>query len=333
MKKETMNDKPSLTITTKLSASPIAKDELSRNAMGGTELQGKALYDHLGQEFLEPFQIIPSRVRKIEEGKIPILWLHDLPGDPESEHLKDEKSRERFKGMVFVSNWQMQMYNMQLGVPYAGNNMVLQNAIEPFTPHDKPDDGIIRLIYHTTPHRGLGILVPVFEKICEQFDNVELDVYSSFSIYGWPERDAHFEPLFDRIKAHPKMHYHGAVPNAEVRKALQKAHIFAYPSIWPETSCIAAIEALAAGCITVCPNYAALPETTANFAWMYQFSETAHEHANRFANVLVGAIQAVASKNENLKQNLNHQTDYFNHFYNWEMRAYQWKSYLSQFVD
>jgi hypothetical protein len=36
----------------------------------------------------------------------------------------------------------------------------------------------IKLIYHTTPHRGLQILVPVFEKLCEWHDDIELDVFS-----------------------------------------------------------------------------------------------------------------------------------------------------------
>ena len=40
------------------------------------------------------------------------------------------------------------------------------------------------------------------------------------------------------------MTYHGFKPNDVVRKALSEAHIFAYPSIWVETSCISAIEAM-----------------------------------------------------------------------------------------
>ena len=95
------------------------------------------------------------------------------------------------------------------------------------------------------------------------YDNVHLDVFSSFNAYGWAERDEPYQELFDKIEAHPQMTYHGFKPNNIVRNALQKAHIFAYPSIWMETSCIALMEAMSAGLMCVHPNLAALPETAA----------------------------------------------------------------------
>ena len=48
-------------------------------------------------------------------------------------------------------------------------------------------------------------------------------------------------------------------------------HIFAYPSIWHETSCIAAIEAMAAGCEIVTTNLGALYETCSPFGRFINF--------------------------------------------------------------
>lgn len=315
-----------LTIKTDKGDKKIEVNELSRNARGGTELSLERLHTFVDPELLSKFQIIPSRVREIDPDRKPILWLHDLPNDPESKHLADPESRKRFAGIVAVSNWQAQLYNIVLGVPL-GDMRVIQNGIVPIEPHTKPT-GPVRIIYHTTPHRGLQILVPVFEKLCETFDNIELDIFSSFSIYGWNERDEPYLPLFERAKANPKIRYHGAVSNEEVREALKHAHIFAYPSIWPETSCISAIEALSAGCQVVCPNYAALPETCANWAWTYPFHEDMQTHAGIFASHLASAIQLATQNDAGYVQNLSIQKDYFDHFYDWKRRGKEWEQYL-----
>ena len=95
----------------------IETNELDRNAMGGTELMKYGLYERLPKDLLERFQIIPSRVRDIEPGLIPILWNHDLAGDPETLHLKDKKAEElKFAKLVFVSHWQLQQFKNYLNM-------------------------------------------------------------------------------------------------------------------------------------------------------------------------------------------------------------------------
>lgn len=301
-------------------------DELSVNAKGGTEMMKEALYEKLDPETRDHFQIIPSRVRNIDEDKPSILWCHDTWNDPESKQLSNQDFRDQFVQLVFVSNHQFNTYNMGLGVPFSGS-VVIPNAIEPIPAHTKPTDGVINLIYHTTPHRGLEILVPVFEKLYEKLgERIHLDVFSSFEIYGWPSRDATYKETFDVCKEHKGITYHGFQPNDVVRKALEKAHIFAYPSIWPETSCIAAIEAMSAGCMVVCPNLAALPETCSNFAQMYFWHEDHQTHANIFAQVLYNSIEHIT--NPGIQEKLKFQKMYFDAFYPWDLRIEQWKGLL-----
>jgi UDP-glucose:(glucosyl)LPS alpha-1,2-glucosyltransferase len=194
---------------------------------------------------------------------------------------------------------------------------------------DKEFDGKVRLIYHTTPHRGLEILVPVFEELVKMHgDSIHLDVYSSFKIYGWEERDQQYNQLFDRCKEHPNITYHGSVPNEEIREALKKSHIFAYPSIWPETSCLAVIEAMSAKNIVVCPNFAALPETCANFAMMYPHHENPNAHAVQFAHTLNNAIVAIKEQGKQQSPVLEFQKQYFDYFYSWDKRKGEWLALL-----
>ena len=307
----------------------VEKNEVDRNAMGGTELMKYGLHERIDPVLLEDFQIIPSRVRDLKEDKQKILWLHDLPWDPESKHLADE-GWKKFDRLVYVSEWQKELYQNIYQIP-PSMGVVLKNAIVPIEEHDKPDASEqINIIYHTTPHRGLELLVPVFETLSNVFDNIHLDVYSSFNAYGWAERDKPYEELFDRCRNHPNITYHGFQPNAVVREALKKAHIFAYPSIWPETSCIAMMEAMSAGCLCVHSNLAALPETTANWTYQYNFHEDPQLHANQFGANLTECIEIFKDegRRELIKNRLIMQKQYADSFYDWRVRAVQWNHLL-----
>jgi UDP-glucose:(glucosyl)LPS alpha-1,2-glucosyltransferase len=307
---------------------PIATDELSINAMGGSELMKWGLRDRLGEEFLEPFQIIMSRARELDDKKVRVFWLQDLPEDPESKHLSNEGWLP-YHVIVYNSHWQMNRYQLFHGIP-PSRSTVLLNAIDPIPYVEKPKDKI-RLVYTSTPHRGLEILVPVFDKLCQKYDNIELDVFSSFKIYGWEQRDEAYKQLFDVCKSHPKINYHGSVPNIQIREALQKSHIFAYPSIWMETSCIALMEAMSAGLLCVHPNLAALPETAANWTNMYGFHEDKQTHAALFYSVLDASIQSVIDGSYLNK--VQHQKQYADAFYSWESRLPQWRALLDSIRD
>lgn len=310
----------------------IETNELDRNAMGGTELMKYGLHERLPKDLLDHFQIIPSRVRDLDPNRIPILWNHDLPGDPETKHLKDVKAEDyKFKKVVYVSHWQLQQFINFLGVPYS-KSIVLQNAIEPIEDHQKPDDAI-NICYHTTPHRGLELLVPVFKHL---IDNqipklklgrpVHLHIYSDFAIYGWESRNEPYLPLFDECRNHPNITYNHTLSNEKMKEELKKMHIFAYPSIWQETSCIALIEAMSAGLLCVHSAYAALPETSANWTLTYPMSEDHRLHCNMFADQLLSALSMLDK--QHVKDRLEMQKRYTNGFFNWEVRALQWKALL-----
>lgn len=240
----------------------------------------------------DDFQIICSRVRSIAEDKIRVYWLHDLPNDPETNHLKDQASRDRFHKLVFCGNWQYNQYLSQLGVPPDGKCAVIDTPVVPIE-HVEKDRDEVRLIYTSTPQRGLALLVPVFIELAKRHPNVKLDVFSSFSIYGWDQADVQFRELFDACRDHPQINYHGSQPNEVVRGYLQKAHIFAYPSIWQECNSRALIEAMSAGCLCIHPNLAGLADTGGGVTTMYQFNQDVNAHAVTFYNILDQAVQVV----------------------------------------
>lgn len=305
---------------------PMETNEVSQNARGGTEIMLAGLAERIDPELLSNFQIIPSRVRDLSPDKIRILWLHDLPEDPESEKALSNGGWKRFHRLVFVSNWQMQRYIEKYNIEW-DRCAVMHNAIVPIPEHGKPK-GPTRLIYISTPHRGLDVLSTVFNKLCENDPGVELEVFSSFALYGWPDSDKSFEPLFERLRANPKVTYHGARPNDEVREALMRSHVFAYPSTWIETSCICLMEAMSAGLVCVHPNLGALFETAGNMTMMYQWVHDKNKHAATFYSALSSSIEIAREDSEAVRNKLASQRSYANLFYDWKGRAAHWDAYL-----
>lgn len=275
----------------------------------------------LPADLLDKFQIICSRVRELEPNKKRILWLHDTYDDPENDHLKDPKNWEKFDLFVFVSYYQFTTYHLNFGIPH-NKSLILNNAIEPLKIGNKPDD-VVRLIYHTTPHRGLGLLVPAFIEIAKRYQNITLDVFSSFDIYGWKDRNVPYEPLYEMCRKHPQINYHGTQSNDVVREYLSASHIFAYPCIWPETACISAMEALSANCRIVFPDFAALPETIFDHTYMYRYDEEPIQHCRKFMYVLENAILDVTQK-----KSFTSTAKLARVKYGWHQRAAEWEQLL-----
>lgn len=272
----------------------VIDTELSKNARGGTEMMRDRLLALVDPDLLQQVAIHFSRSQGPVENMINIFYAHDLVQDPANKILANDGWKQ-FDHFVFVSHWQRELYAIAFQIPIEFTT-VIQNAIETPTPRRPTEhDGIRRFIYHTTPHRGLELLVPVFDHLSKEYPNIHLDVFSSFSIYGWKERDKPYEQLFEAISNHPKMAYHGAVPNEQVLEALSHSEFFLYPCIWRETSCIAMIEAMAHGVVTIHPDYAALPETGAlGPTIQYDWHSDPQEHMNRAYSAAKQALEVPA---------------------------------------
>lgn len=303
--------------------------DLAKNANGGSEQMARRLYERIPRELLEQTQITISRqAAELDPTKTRLTYQADLPGDPNLSYLANG-GWKNFHKHIFVSNEQMNNFIRYYNIPYS-RCIVIQNGIVPIEAHQKPDDKI-RLLYTSTPHRGLGILAAVFDKLSKDRDDLELEVFSSFSLYGWDKRDEDYKEIFDFLKNHPKVVYHGAKPNEEVRDAIKRSHIFAYPSVWPETSCLCLMEAMSGGLLCVHPNFGALYETAANLTNMYQWHEDQAKHAGIFHVMLQNVIDTV--KTERVQTSLAIQKSYADNFYNIEEKAKQWEMLIRSLLN
>jgi glycosyltransferase involved in cell wall biosynthesis len=302
-------------------------------ARGGTELLKHRLYDGtVPRRFLERFQILFSHEADLDSKRLPIFYAHNPAEGAEHLRLTDPAYRRQFAKFVFVSHWQMQEYNEKRGVAYQ-QSVVIKNSIEPIDISARTNSGKIRLIYHTMPDRGLNILVPVFVELAKLYPDLELHVYSSFELYGWGQRDVHYQPIFDVCKSHPQIRYHGAVSNEEVRRALVQSDIFAYPSTMRETSSLCLIEAMSAGLLCVHPNLGALPETSMGLTGMYQWQEGIDAHAAEFFGVLRQGIDQLRHHRAALSGALQLQKSLADRVHNWRDRAGEWTRLLEYLLE
>jgi len=206
--------------------------------------------------------------------------------------------------------------------------LVIRNAIEKIEFQEKPKDKI-NLIYHTTPWRGLVHLVKVFKSL--NLENVELNVCSSTKIYGKKFDDINakdFENIFNNCKNTKNINYLGFLNNNKIIELLKNMHIYSFPSIWPETSCISAIESMAAGCEVVTTNLGALYETCTPFSALICFDKNLDNLEKKYSVALLNSIKNYWSYENQKKLKLQRET--INLLYSWETRSVEWKNFFDE---
>lgn len=309
----------------------LVKLGASQNAKGGTELLAERLLKGTKKELLKNTNIIFNRPDLYENymaGSKNIFYFHDLPSDRMYKNFFESKMVNRFSHFVFNSDYQKEEFCNKFDFKERSTS-VIKNSIIPIEIKQKNYQGVVNLIYHTTPHRGLELLAHCFPKIAADNDKVHLKVFSSLKIYGWDEKDKVFEPLYKKLRDMKNVKYFSNLSNKEIRAELINSHIFAYPNIWPETSCLAAIEAMSAKNLVVLPNLAALKETAGKSKFLYKFSDNVSDHINTFQKQLALAIQFVQKQSEDYNSHLNELKNYADMNHNLNEYLKKWEQVLS----
>jgi glycosyltransferase involved in cell wall biosynthesis len=311
-----------------------ANDDQSRpvtfnDSYGGSENQLRSLLMHLPDESFKDINLILNNANHdlIEKSKINILWMHHFVNQKEAKNLGSKDFVNKLDWIVFNSNWNFEKYVYQFKIP-ENKSVVIKNAIEKVDFKEKPKDKI-NLIYHTTPWRGLVHLLKIFNNL--NLENVELNVCSSTIIYGKKFDSVigkNFEKVFNECKNTKNVNYIGFLENKKIIELLKKMHIFTHPSIWPETSCIAAIESMAAGCEVVTTNLGALYETCSPFGTFVNFDRNFNNLEKRFSKILTNSIKNYWSDENQNKLKL--QRESINATYSWGVRSVEWKNFFNE---
>ena len=132
--------------------------------------------------------------------------------------------------------------------------------------------------------------------------------------------------MYDQAKSLPNVNYIGYVSNDEIRKKLPDYDVYCFPSIWEETSCISAIESLAAGLHMITTNYGALYETCSEWPVYINYTENYKQLSQLFA-FSIDEVNAYLYKSS-VPQFLESQQLFYNQFYSWERRKGEWTNFL-----
>lgn len=119
------------------------------------------------------------------------------------------------------------------------------------------------LVYFSRPERGLGEALEAFKLVRMSLPHAVLHVcaYTPFNDIDKDESLKSFVPLLRQNG----VIYHGGLAKPELVKLLSQTELMLYPNVTDlETSCVAAIEAMAAGVAVVTSDRGALPETVAD---------------------------------------------------------------------
>ena len=297
--------------------------------LGGTEIQYELLYKHVDNKILDNFQITTSVPEKIPLSldKINILWQQNSYDQPNLiDWFSNKDNHKKYDYYVFNSHWCYEKFRMRFNVP-TERCTVIKNAVEPFPNKQFTRNGKLKMIYHSTPWRGLNVLLGAMQLIKSK--DVELDVYSSTQIYGDQFKDANdsqYKDLYEQAKSLPNVNYIGYVNNDEIRKKLPSYDVYCFPSIWEETSCISAIESLAAGLHMITTNYGALFETCSEWPVYINYTNDYKQLAQLFA-FSIDEVNAYLYKGT-VPHFLKSQQQFFNQFYSWERRKGEWTNFL-----
>jgi glycosyltransferase involved in cell wall biosynthesis len=126
--------------------------------------------------------------------------------------------------------------------------------------------------------------------------------------------------------------YVGPIAQTMLAGEISKDAALAYPCTFMETSCIAALEAMAAGLTVLATRIAALPETTAGFARLVEYRHDRAQLSEDFAAMAVKVLKTERLDPEGASARRDAQIAYVRENHTWQKRALEWESWLSEIL-
>jgi glycosyltransferase involved in cell wall biosynthesis len=190
-----------------------------------------------------------------------------------------------------------------------------------------------RLAYTSVPERGLDIMLEIFPEIKRCFPGSELHVFCGYDLgILKPEDKDRLSLLYARAEQ-PGVILRGNKSQIELAQELKQSYLWVYPShenkyanFFAETSCIAALEAQAAGLPVIAGKRGALPESVIDgkTGLLIDGNPYSSEYKLKFIN----AVADLLSNPEKWSRMSESAREYIRTNYPWTMIAREWEEEL-----
>lgn len=256
------------------------------------------------------------------KAKFIMVWMHDMPNNPDFTQERVDKI-DKIAVLSEYHKSQLRLHKNGLFEKMPDNKvLVTSNGIPDF---DVPEwkGNPHRIIYSSSPDRGLVYLLNNWPKIKEQVTDAELHIFYGFDVFDAiyqdnPGKQQWKDRVFKMMKQDGIV-YRGRIGHDALNYEFQQSGIWAYPTDFTEISCITAMKAQKNGAIPVVTDYAALSETVKS-GLRIDVDITTEEGQKEYFTALIDLLKDPKRQQELREPMMKWAKDYFN----WSNVAKDW---------
>lgn len=268
------------------------------------------------RDWIPLFYDLPTKKR--------FFWTGDSYDQFANYGVGDKRVSNQIDAFLSVSAWQADEISKRSGFPRE-KCFVLGNGIASSLFESEQDRKRKRLIYSSTPYRGLELVPAYYQALLSKHPDMELHIFSGYDVYN-TDNDQ-FKNLREALQKLPNSTVHGNVTQSKLAEEFMKSSILFYPCIFEETSCITAMEAMAAGCVPLSSALGALPETIGDAGLLVQHMPGTEDYHKDF---LLKADQLLSD--DSLWENLSKKSKEKAQNYSWQKRAVAFDKFINEHV-
>ena len=173
------------------------------------------------------------------------IWAHDVLLLPYGSNLNDNQILKKWdnyiNGCICLTEWHRNLFSERYPI-LKDKITIINNGIDIDSFSSVSNNKIKnRFIYTSRPDRGLNNLLNLWPKILEKIPDATLTISSYGNFPSCPEENE-LKNIIDQNS--DTIHYLGNLKTEKLYEEMSKAEFWLYPTHWPETSCITALEML-----------------------------------------------------------------------------------------